>query len=299
MLNLAYLHDLYERHTAIFDTQVASFTLKNRTLDFNKRPYLMGVVNLSADSWYRESVCLSVDQAIQRGQLLTLQGADIIDIGAESTLAHAVRVNDLEQNEKLLPIIQELSAQNICLSIETYEPNVAKASFKAGANILNLTGNFQDRTLYQIVADYEGAVILCYVQGQHVRAVKDFNFTKDPIQPMQDFFSKTIETALQCGVKKILIDPGLGFYYENLKDNEKRVRYQMETFLHTFRLRQLGFPVCHALPHAFEYFQDEVRSAEPFFATLALLGKTDLLRTHEIAKVQAVLKTLSLFSSSL
>jgi len=149
------------------------------------------------------------------------------------------------------------------------------------------------------VADHDGAVILCYVQGQHVRSVKNFVFAEDPIEPMKDFFSKTIETALQCGVKKILIDPGLGFYYENLQDNEKRVRYQMETFLHTFRLRQLGFPVCHALPHAFEFFQDEVRSAEPFFAVLALLGKTDLLRTHEISKTRAVLKTLSLFPSQL
>jgi dihydropteroate synthase len=69
----------------------------------------------------------------------------------------------------------------------------------------------------------------------------------------------------------------------------------MRTFLNTFRLRTLGFPVCHALPHAFECFGDEVRSAEPFFAVLAALGKTDLFRTHEVPRVRAVLDTLGQF----
>jgi hypothetical protein len=60
-------------------------------------------------------------------------------------------------------------------------------------------------------------------------------------------------------------------------------------------LRSLGFPICHALPHAFEYFREEVRSAEPFFAVLAALGKTDLFRTHEVQKTKAVLDTLRIF----
>ena len=97
------------------------------------------------------------------------------------------------------------------------------------------------------------------------------------------------------GLQKLFIDPGLGFYYKNLQDSEVRVRHQMKTFLNTFRLRALGYPVCHALPHAFEYFGEEVRSAEPFFAVLAAMGKTDLFRTHEVPKVKAVLDTLAAY----
>ena len=63
----------------------------------------------------------------------------------------------------------------------------------------------------------------------------------------------------------------------------------------TFRLRTLGFPICHALPHAFEFFGEEVRCAEPYFAVLAALGKTDLFRTHEVARTKAVLDTLGAF----
>jgi hypothetical protein len=69
----------------------------------------------------------------------------------------------------------------------------------------------------------------------------------------------------------------------------------MATFLNTFRFRKLGWPICHALPHAFEYFGEEVRCAEPFFAVLAALGKTDLFRTHEVPRIRGVLDTLRVF----
>src|SRR5205085_10597020 len=111
---------------------------------------------------------------------------------------------------------------------------------------------------------------------------------------MYEYFARQIESAGKNGLERILIDPGLGFYYRNLQDSAVRVRHQMTVFLNTFRLRALGFPVCHALPHAFEYFAEEVRSAEPFFAVLAALGKTDLFRTHEVPKTKAVLDVLRL-----
>jgi hypothetical protein len=74
-----------------------------------------------------------------------------------------------------------------------------------------------------------------------------------------------------------------------------RIRRQTEVFLNSFRLRQLGWPVCHALPHAAEIFKDEVRCAEPFFAVLAALGKTSLFRTHEVPRTRAVLETLGVY----
>jgi dihydropteroate synthase len=112
---------------------------------------------------------------------------------------------------------------------------------------------------------------------------------------MCEYFSRRIELATGAGVEKIFLDPGLGFYYRNLQDSATRVRHQMAIFLNTFRLRALGFPICHALPHAFETFGAEVRSAEPFFAVLAALGKTDLFRTHEVPRVKAVLDTLQIY----
>lgn len=291
MLDLEQLAALFDANRQAARARVREFSIGSRHFAFNSRPYLMGVINLSPDSWYRESVCLNAEQAIRRGKLLAIQGADIIDIGAESTLAHAARTADALQNSKLLPVLEGLRDQII--SVETYSPDVAERCLAAGAKILNLTGS--NEKLYSVAAARDAAVIICYVQGPNVREVGDFLIKNDVVATMYEYFARQIEIATRAGVKKILIDPGLGFYYRNLQDSAVRVRHQMTVFLNTFRLRTLGFPVCHALPHAFEYFGDEVRSAEPFFAVLAALGKTDLFRTHEVSRTKAILDVLRLF----
>jgi dihydropteroate synthase len=295
VLKLEHLADLLEKNRAAAQARVREFSISGQVFAFNSRPAIMGVINLSPDSWYRESVCLTADQAIQRGKVLRAQGAQIIDVGAESTLAHAARVDEPGQSSRLLPVIKGLRAANILVSVETYDLPVARACLEAGANALNLTGTDQNEELFRLVAAHDAAVIICYVQGRNVREVGDFDFSADPVSLMRDYFSRQIELAARNGVGKIFIDPGLGFYYRNLQDSATRVRHQMTVFLNTFRLRELGFPVCHALPHAFEYFGEEVRCAEPFFAVLAALGRTDLFRTHEVPRVKAVLDTLQIF----
>ncbi len=295
MLKLEYLAELLEAHRAAAQARVKEFSIGGKPFTFNSQTAIMGVINLSPDSWYRESVCLSAEAAVQRGRVLGAQGARIIDVGAESSLAHAARADEALQNGRLLPVIRGLRAANLLVSVETYQPEVARACLEAGASVLNLTGVERSDELFRMVAAHDAAVIICHVQGKNVRDVGDFNFTADPTAMLEEYFARQIELATRNGVEKIFIDPGLGFYYRNLQDSAVRVRHQLTTFLNTFRLRQLGFPTCHALPHAFEFFGDEVRSAEPFFAVLAALGKTDLFRTHEVPRVKAVLETLQAF----
>jgi dihydropteroate synthase len=295
MLSLEQLAGLLDQNRAAASARVAEFSIGNRKFNFNSQPAIMGVVNLSADSWYRESVCLTAKTAIQRGKLLAAQGAQIIDVGAESTLAHAARADSAAQKSKLIPVIKKLRAEKILISVETYSPAVTRASLEAGANILNLTGTAGSKEIFKMVAAHDAAVIICHVAGKNVRTVGDFDLIADPIPMLRDFFERQIEIAQRSGVEKIFLDPGLGFYYRNLQDSAVRVRHQMNVFLNTFRLRELGFPICQALPHAFEIFGEEVRSAEPFFAVLAALGKTDLFRTHEVPRIKAVLDTLKMF----
>jgi dihydropteroate synthase len=295
MLTLEHLADLFEKNRGAASVRVREFSIGGKPFKFNSQPAMMGVVNLSADSWYRESVCLTAESAIQRGKVLQAQGADIVDVGAESTLAHAVRTNDAAQKSRLVPVIKKLRAEKILVSVETYSPKVTRAALEAGANILNLTGTAASKEIFRMVTAHDAAVIICFVPGKNVREAGDFDLNADPITMMHDYFSRQIEIAQRNGVERIFIDPGLGFYYRNLQDSAVRVRHQINIFMNTFRLRALGFPVCHALPHAFEFFQDEVRCAEPFFAVLAALGKTDLFRTHEVPRIKAVLDTMKAF----
>jgi dihydropteroate synthase len=295
VLDIAYLSELFDANREAARGRVAEFSIGGREFANNSRPALMGVVNLSTDSWYRESVTPSTNAALQRGRVLAAQGAAIVDVGAESTLAQADRADFSSQNSRLLPVIRGLRESNILVSVETYLPEVTRACLEAGANVLNLTGTESSDELFRMVADHDAAVIICYVQGKNVREVTDFDPGADPVSMMRDYFARQIESATKNGVERIFIDPGMGFYYRNLQDSTQRVKHQMKVFLNTFRLRTLGWPICHALPHAFEFFGEEVRSAEPFFAVLAALGKTNLFRTHEVARVKPVLDSLEAF----
>lgn len=297
MLDLAQLQQIFSRHEKEYSHPVRSFSLGNLNVQEGAR-HLMGVVNLSPDSWYRESVSLTTIAAVRRGRVLTEQGAGLIDIGAESSLAHAERVGESMQKSRLIPVITELVQSGILVSAETYRPEVALACLRAGARVLNLTGTEGSETMYRMAAEHDAALILCFVQGNNVREVSNLELGSDPVGAMYEYFAREVEKAERCGVSRIWVDPGLGFYYRNLQDSATRIQHQMTVFLNTFRLRKLGWPVCHALPHAFECFEEEVRCAEPFFAVLALLGKTDLLRTHEVSRVRAVLETMKLFGAA-
>jgi dihydropteroate synthase len=168
-----------------------------------------------------------------------------------------------------------------------------KACLKAGASVLNFTGTEHEEQILDLASEFDATVILCYVGGANVREITDLELDQDPIPRLQEYFAKRIDTALKHGVRNIVIDPGMGFYYRNLVDPLTRVRHQTKVILNSFRLRELGYPICQALPHAFDLFEDEFRTAESFFAVIASLGGVNLLRTHEISKVNAVLRAIN------
>ncbi|MDA0577232.1 MAG: dihydropteroate synthase [Verrucomicrobia bacterium] len=293
MLSLKHLAELAEGHAADLGAPVAAFDLRGQHFAPWPEASIMGVVNLSRDSWYRESVVMNVEAAVRRGRRLAVEGARIVDVGAESTVLSAERVGAEQQTACLVPVVRELSLAGVLVSVETYDLAVTRACLQAGAAVVNLTAAGDTEPFYRLAAAQDAGVIICYVQnGRHVRAVGDFNLQADHAAVLYDYFAREVERATRCGVTRLWIDPGLGFYYRNLNDSAVRVRHQIETFLNAFRLRKLGWPVCQALPHAFEYFEEEVRCAEPFFGVLALLGQTDLLRTHEVARLRGVLEAM-------
>ena len=222
------------------------------------------------------------------------QGADLIDIGAESSTAKAARVNAQDQIRALVPVIEELTAEGIPVSAETYKPEVVKACLQAGAKVLNFTGNEFEDEILDLASEFNATVVVCYVGGANVREITDLNLDTDPIPALAAYFEKRIESALSHGVINIVIDPGMGFYYGNLVDPLTRVKHQTNVILNSFRLRELGYPICQALPHAFELFEDEFRTAESFFAVIASIGGVNLIRTHEIARVRPVLQAMRL-----
>ena len=291
MINLENLSRLYAAHSDSFTSEIAPLMIGKKVFD---RPALMATVNLSPDSTYRESIAVSTEAAVRKSRVYWAQGADVVDLGAESSTAKASRVGVKEQISKLVPVIEELSADAIAVSVETYEPEVVRACLSAGAKVVNYTGTTHQAAVFDLASEFSATVILCYVAGADVREITDVDLDKDPIPGLLDYFSQRIDSANKHGVTKIVIDPGMGFYYGNLVDPITRVKHQTRVILNSFRLKSLGYPICQALPHAFNLFEDEFRTAESFFAVIASLGGVNLVRTHEIARVNSVLKTLQL-----
>src|SRR5438128_525124 len=138
MLLLEDLKNIADDFGGDLNSSVTGFELAGISLDFNSRPYLMGVINLSPDSWYRESVCLTTQSAAMRARRLLAEGADLVDVGAESSILSAERVAEQAQLAKLLPVVRTLAQDKILVSVETYYPSVAEACLNAGASLLNL-----------------------------------------------------------------------------------------------------------------------------------------------------------------
>lgn len=296
MLQLSVVKEILDRHGDRLSAPVPGFRVGGVDLDFERERYLVGVINLSTDSWYKESVCRTPAEAVERGKRLLEEGATIIDIGAESTLPDADRKSASTQLEQLLPVVEPLVAAGALVSVESYHPEVLARTAEAGAQIFNLTGMRDADQVFDIAASHDVAVILCYVEGETVRDVGDFTLDADPTPRLIRYFRDLLDRAEARGVSKCFVDPGLGFYYRNLRDSEVRVTHQMNTFLNAFRMAELGRPVFNILPHAPEAFKaDRRREAESFFAVLALMGGTHVIRTHEVDRVKRVLDAMRMF----
>lgn len=301
MITLRALAELVEEHGEHLDHVVEPFRVGERELDTDARPALMGIVNLSQDSWYRESIATSHDDAVRRGKVLAAQGAAIVDVGAESVVDTAERVDADDQSRVLVPVIEELTAAGVGVSVESYQPTTVKACLAAGAQVLNLTGSVDDEEMFGLAAEHGVSLVLCHIVGKHARDLTDASQARvapDPFPEMLEQFQRRLEHARSLGVRSVAVDPGIGFGFSWLPSAEERARYQAVALLQTFRLRQLGVPVCHALPSAMNIFGEEVRSGEGFFAVMASLGQTGIYRTHEVPRVKAVLDAMADLSAT-
>ena len=286
---------LWEAHRAALEHPVRTLEFPAFDRVFDDRPYQLGVINLSRESSYRESIAHNVNAALYRARRMTIEGAAVVDIGAESTGTNADIIDVDSQLASLLPVLRALVDERILTSVETYHTDVAVPALETGAGVINLTGRVDDPALYEAVARHDAGLILCYTPGETARSGDDVPSADEMIDAQMAFFRERLDMITACGVDKIWIDPGFGFAL-NLPDGPERIRYQPDTLLQSFRFRELGWPVCVTMASSVYLFHDEVRTAETGMAVLALLAKANLLRTHEVARVQPILDLLDFFA---
>lgn len=294
VITLADLAALQEQYADAWQAPVTPVTIAGPRGDVvvgGDEVVLMGCVNLSRDSTYRESVATGPEDAVRMGRIQAAQGAAMVDLGAESSNARASRVGPDDQVRSLVPAVEGLAAETV-VSVETYEPQVVKACLAAGAQVLNMTGREHEDEMLALAAEHDATVVMCFGEVANVREASDVPPDADPMPVLLDHFGTRLERARALGVDKVVIDPGMGFHYGNLVDPITRSRHQTRVLTQTFRLRPLGVPVCNVVPHTYDLFGDEFRKAEGFYAVFAALGGTHLLRVHEIPHLRVVLNAL-------
>jgi len=298
VLDFQVLSMLLERYRGELGKPVRAFHVGERFFDFNRSRYLVGVINLSTDSSYRESVCSTTEEAIARADMLHENGADIIDIGSESTHPKARRVDIENQLRQLLPVVESLKERGMLVSVESYYPEVFEACAKAGADVFNLTGTLYEDEIFRIAMQYDIAVILCYIQGVTVRHVSDFRFQDDIIAEMMKYFRNLTTKTEKIGLTKCFIDPGLGFCHNAIQDKFYLIKYQMHTILSCFRLHELGYPVFNIAPSASELLiESDYHIGELFFSILAFLCGTHAIRLHEVGAVNRIREIMGIYDS--
>lgn len=299
MLTLTDVMQLANEHRSALDIPVAPFRIGDRAFDTDREPVVMGVVNLSRDSTYRESVAPTFDDAVRRARIMQAQGAHVVDVGAESSRADAARAGVDRQIEQLVPVTIAMVENGVPVSVESYELEVVRAALAAGASVVNLTGTKDEEAIYQVIAEHQASLVMCFTPGATVRDELEVRIHADPIPPLIEHFGPRIERARSLGVDSISVDPGLGFFYGSSVGPIRKAQHQAQVLLHSFRLRPLGVPVCQIMPHAFDVFQEEFRTAEGVFAVLGKLGGVGIMRVHEVPRVVATLRMMDVVGTQL
>jgi len=273
-------------HRDALGAPVRRVSLAKAGLAFDDKAYILGVVNFSRDSSYRETVAYSVDDAIRKVHKQYLDGASIVDIGAESSFGN--HVDGQGQLEVLKPTVERLAALGIPTSIDTYQPDTVAGVLEAGADVINLSGRDETGDIYRLVARHNAGLILCYTAGKNAREVEPLPSRDALIETQFAFFREQLTRATAAGCDCIWIDPGIGFP-NLLRENGERIAFQIENLLECFRFRVLGWPIAMAIPASLALFQEEVRAAEPSLAALTMLSKANLIRVHEVGALRPLL----------
>ena len=179
-----------------------------------EKALVMGIINLSPDSFYGESRCKTVEQALSAAERMISEGADILDIGAESSRPGSVPISEQEELDRLLPVLIKLvEVSNIPISVDTYKSKVAYEVLQSGASIINdIKGLQHSEEMAQTISRFQAGVILMHMQGSP-ETMQDSPQYDDVVTEVFEYLEQSISIAVAAEIKpeKIAIDPGIGF----------------------------------------------------------------------------------------
>lgn len=264
-----------------------------RTLPCNISPLVMGILNVTPDSFFDGGKHHTMEGALGHALRMIEEGADIIDIGGESTRPYADPVPEEEELRRIVPVIEALRASSdILISVDTYKAGVADAALCAGADIVNdISGLTYDDAMAQVVARNDAWVVIMHIKGTPRNMQVDPHYD-DVVAEISEFLRLQMDRAVRAGVdpEKIIIDPGIGF--------GKRVEDNLRILKMLGEFKKLGRPVL--IGTSMKSFIGKAAGlpieerVEGTLASLAvaLMNGADILRVHDVKKAKKVLMTV-------
>ena len=168
---------------------------------YRRKPLIMGILNITPDSFSDGGCFLELERAYQRAQILIEQGADLIDIGGESTRPGAIAVTAAEEMKRILPIIERIRAQSdICISVDTYKSEVMRAAIHAGASMINDVMALSNEGSLATAAELDVPVCLMHMQGWPSSMQSNPQYPSDVVKEINHFFHQRIQASLLAGI---------------------------------------------------------------------------------------------------
>jgi dihydropteroate synthase len=256
------------------------------------RPLIMGIVNVTPDSFSDGGRFFASDRAIAHGLALVGEGADLLDIGGESTRPGAAPVPLDEELERVLPVVEGLRQAGVPLSVDTQKPAVMRAALAAGADMINDVNALRAAGAVEVVAPTNAAVCLMHMQGEP-RTMQLCPTYTDVVGEVRDFLDERLKALEAAGIarERIVIDPGFGFG-KNLQHNLDLLR-RLDAFA------TLGVPVLAGLSRKSMLGQITGKAVEDRLhasvaaALIAALKGARILRVHDVAATRDALAVLA------
>jgi len=246
----------------------------------------MGVVNITPDSFSDGGKFLERDQAIAHARRLAEEGADIVDLGGESTRPGAAPVSEAEEMQRVIPVLDKIS--DLCVSVDTRRPAVMRAALQAGASMVNDVQALQAPGALDAVRESKCAVCLMHMKGEPATMQREPHYD-DVVREVKDFLSARMHAAQDAGIARdrLVVDPGFGF--------GKTVEHNLTLLAHLEAFHDLGAPLLAGLSRKSTLGKltgrpvAERLAGSLAMALLALQGGATILRVHDVKETRDVI----------
>ncbi len=288
-------HSIVALDLTLLHAACMKFVAKNRCVDLRHATSIIGVLNRTEDSYVATSRVAHLDSVLALAQQYIDEGADILEIGGESTGPSSVDISASDERERVVPAVTVMRKKfpDVIISVDTYKADVARAALLAGADMINdITAGRGDDRMLSVVASAGCPVVLMYAKDSSARTtISDMRYN-DVIQTISEFLAQRLETARSAGIKHIIIDPGLGHFVSS--DSA----YSWEILARLSELTSLGPVLVSPSRKSFLAGPSDLPVAERLPATLAAsclasLQGASFIRTHDVRATHQALDAIA------